>query len=145
MRQMSGQDTELSTWQNGKREVSFWSGEAKVDADLQCWWRGHDLWGLGGVNVENLKYESQKRHFRSMPAKLTFVFAATKYPRQLTFFCFVFWWTLCLNWIHDCKADALPLSHTSSPICSDCFGDGGLMNYLPPWNYDPPDFSFPIS
>jgi hypothetical protein len=37
------------------------------------------------------------------------------------------------------------LSHTFSSFCSDFFGDGGLMNYLPrlALNHDPPDLSQP--
>jgi hypothetical protein len=35
------------------------------------------------------------------------------------------------------------LSHTCSPFCSDYFGDGGLVNYLPGQasNHSPPDVS----
>jgi hypothetical protein len=37
------------------------------------------------------------------------------------------------------------LSRTSSQFCSDYFGDGGLINYLPRLasNHDPPDLSLP--
>jgi hypothetical protein len=39
------------------------------------------------------------------------------------------------------------LSHSSSPFCSDYFGDGGLLNYCPRLtsNLDPLDLSLPSS
>jgi hypothetical protein len=45
------------------------------------------------------------------------------------------------------KAGALLLSCTSSSVCSGCFGDGGLMNYLHGMalNCDSPDLSLPSS
>jgi hypothetical protein len=44
------------------------------------------------------------------------------------------------------KQELYPLSHISSLFCSDYFGDGGLMNYLPRLaNWDPPGLSLSSS
>jgi hypothetical protein len=46
-----------------------------------------------------------------------------------------------------CKQELYRLSHTSCPICSDYFGNRGLLNYLPGLvsNLKAPDFSLPIN
>jgi hypothetical protein len=61
----------------------------------------------------------------------------------------VFWWDWGLNseLLHTYKAGAHHLSRTSSPFCSGCFGDRGLLNCLPRLasNLCPPGLGFPSS